>query len=1002
MKNGCNLKIGFVIIILGLLVVYTLFLFSSPVSAYPASDFVITVKTDNPGLSGNKEFTIPTFGEDYNYNVDCNNDGEYDEEDVSGDYTCEYPEINTYTIRINVSSIDGTGFPRIYFNNGGDKDKLMTIEQWGTIEWSSMAFAFQGCSNLTYHAQEPPVLSNVSDLSWMFSFTDHFNGDIGNWDTSGVENMEGMFAAAAAFNQDIGDWDTRKVTNMGWMFSGASVFNQDIGEWNTANVNRMYGMFSNAISFNQDIGSWKTENVTDMGGMFRNAVAFNQYIGFWNTSKVEVMSDMFEGATSFNQNIGGWDTSEVEDMGVMFSNAIAFDQNLGGWDVTSLEFAEGFLDHVKLSTTNYDSLLIGWNAQELKPGLSFSGGESNFCFGETARSNLITNHNWTIHDGGKDCDFPDDFIITVKTDSENEQFTIPTVGEGYNYNVDCNNDGEYETIGETGDFSCDYASAGTHTIRISDNSEDGTGFHRIYFNDSGDKEKLIRILQWGEGKWSSMANAFHGCKNLTLEASDIPELSGVKDLSFMFKNATAFNGNIGTWNTSTIENMEGMFAGASSFNRPIGGWNTSSVTNMSGMFTGASAFNQNIGDWNTSSVINMSSMFEDASAFNRDIGEWNTSSVVDMSSMFKGASNFSHDIGHWDTSSVTDMSSMFENASAFDHDLGSWDVTALTDAASMFDGITLYTPNYDALLMGWNAQALNRAVSFSGGSSAYCDAEDARANMISNDNWAITDGGKNCAHHDFVITIKTDNPGTSSDVQFTIPTHPDETYDYNIICDDYGNDIPSGQTNDPICIYENPGIYTIRIIDNVGDGTGFPRIFFNNSGDKEKLLTIKQWGRGRWTSMASAFHGCANLTSEAVDTPNLSAVTDLSYMFAGASAFNATIGDWNTSNVTNMSSMFADTVAFDQNLMNWDVSSLTDATGMFENTKLSTVNYDALLIGWNNQDLESDVIFDAGNSTYSSNGKTARQSLIDVFGWVIFDGGENRSDNNIFLPLIVR
>jgi surface protein len=66
---------------------------------------------------------------------------------------------------------------------------------------------------------------------------------------------------------------------------------------------------------------------------------------------------------------------------------------------------------------------------------------------------------------------------------------------------------------------------------------------------------------------------------------------------------------------------------------------------------------------------------------------------------------------------------------------------------------------------------------------------------------------------------------------------------------------------------------------------------------------------------------------------DVSKVTLMQAMFAGAAAFNQPLKDWDVSKVTAMNSMFITASSFNQPLKDWDVSKVTAMQGMFQSAK---------------------------------------------------------------------
>lgn len=308
--------------------------------------------------------------------------------------------------------------------------------------------------------------------------------------------------------------------------------------------------------------------------------------------------------------------------------------------------------------------------------------------------------------------------------TQTDQFTIPTTADDYVLEWFLVSDPTGTNSGgpvavSTANHTITFPAGGIYQIAIDPVTAgvSANNFDNFRFNNGGDKLKSSSVGQWGATVWSTMDGAFYGCSNLTTTGSDIPNLSAVTNMNYMF------------WDAELA-------------NPAVSSWDTSAVTSMSNMFRNATAANPGVSNWDISSVTNTSSMFHSATLANPDVSNWDTSSVTNMSYMFHSATAANPNTSSWDTSLVTNMANMLRDATSWTRysDLANWDITSVTNMANMLNGLTIPTADYNAILIAWDAQAVQTGVAFHGGSSQSSGAgATARANLIADHGWVFTD-----------------------------------------------------------------------------------------------------------------------------------------------------------------------------------------------------------------------------------------------------------------------
>lgn len=146
---------------------------------------------------------------------------------------------------------------------------------------------------------------------------------------------------------------------------------------------------------------------------------------------------------------------------------------------------------------------------------------------------------------------------------------------------------------------------------------------------------------------------------------------------------------------------------------------------------------------------------------------------------------------------------------------------------------------------------------------------------------------------------------------------------------DYSLVKTAGETHTPATKEELETLINDNV--NLGDIntskiTDLSYLFLNSS--REDFSGIEKWDVSNVTNMNGMFAGAENFNHN-IGSWNVSKVTDMGNMFAGAIKFNQDIGKWNVSNVTNMNVMFNGAEAFNQDISGWNVSKVQNMEAMF-------------------------------------------------------------------------
>ncbi|MEO1010207.1 MAG: BspA family leucine-rich repeat surface protein [Bacteroidota bacterium] len=842
--------------------------------------FVTTWKTDNPGVSGNRQITIPTHPEKrYDYTV-LWGDGSNDT-GVTGEITHTYSVPGNYTI-----SITGK-FPGIFFNGDteifqtrpktGDTAKIISVDQWGSNKWSALDFAFAGCQNLDITATDVPDLSRISSTNAMFL---------------GCSGLQG--------NAVMDTWDISGITSVDYMFKDALLFDRSLDGWDFSGIQQMRSLFEGAASFNQNLAGWNIANARDMSAMF-NGTALS--------------------SLNYDLILLGWGQKPVLQSGVALgarSTSFCVSEKMRQYLIDILDW---IIEDAGKDCSDRRPFVTTW-----KTNNTGASNDNQITIPVHPSSNYDYFVDWG--DGTSDSDITGSITHTYDVPGTYEVLIFGNFPRIY-FNASNDGPGDEEkiiSVNSWGDqiwSSMENAFSGCSNLDVlAEDTPDLSGLSSLEAMFMGCISLMGNeaIGSWDMANVVHMGNMFQGAVsfNQDIAAWDVGK---VTQMDAVFADAESFNQDISTWNMASVQSLNTMFSGAVSFNQDLSPWDTGNVTRMISVFEGALDFDQDLSVWNIGKVTNMNSIFNGSglSSYNYDmiLMGWSQEPIV-QNNVQLGASTTEFCIGEKARQLLIDsfgwtIDDAGKNCSGQRPFVTVWKTD--NPGLSNNDQITLPAHSevgYD-YIVDWGDGTSNIGVT-----DAMTHTYETRGTFevsIYGDFPKIYFNGpeEGPGDHEKIVSVLQwgDQTWSSMENAFAGCTNLD------VLADDVPDlshvDILKGMfrfcsslvANEKIGLWD---VSTVSAMDYIFEGAV---AFDQNIGD---------WDMGNVTSTEAMFKDATSF-NQAIGNWNMGKVTNTALMFNNALSFDQGIGHWDVGSVLDMDDMFTNVklsiANYDQLLIGW-------------------------------------------------------------------------------------